>query len=82
MLFVTTLDIIPGKAEEAIRLARNPQIPTGIKIREFLGMFGKPDLLLIFDAPDERTATQFVLQFSSVTEVKSSLAFPIEELRG
>ena len=81
MLFVTSMNIIPGNYTKAIKLFKNPVIPEGIKIDKFYWMFGIPDAILIFDAPDEETAGDFIIQFGEVAELKTSVGFPIEKMR-
>jgi uncharacterized protein with GYD domain len=81
MLFVTTLTALPGKYDEATRLFRHPRTPDEVKIREFLGLFGKPDALIIFEAPNERVAAEFAVQFGSAVESVTSLAVPIEQFK-
>jgi uncharacterized protein with GYD domain len=81
MLFVTSMNIIPGNYKKAIKLFKNPDIPEGIDIKHFFGMFGIPDTLLIFEGPNEETASNFVLQFGEVAELKSAVAVPIEKMR-
>jgi uncharacterized protein with GYD domain len=81
MLFVTTVKFIPGKCEEATRSIRRPKIPKEIKIREFLGLFGKPDVAIIFEAPNEKAAADFTVQFGRYGDLVTSLALPIEEFK-
>ena len=81
MIFTTTFNITPGNYKKAIRQYKAPILPEGIKILQFLWMFGVPDALVIFEAPDEATAGEFVIQFGDIAEVKTSVAFPIEKLR-
>ena len=81
MIFVTSMNIIPGQYTRAVKLFKNPTIPEGVTIQKFLWMFGIPDAILIFDAPNEEGAGDFVLQFGEVAEIKSSVAFPIEKMR-
>ncbi len=78
MLFISLLEIIPGKAKEATDLAKNPKILQGVTIKELLGVFGKPDIVIEFEAPSERIAAEFVLQFSSVAVTRTQLVFPIK----
>ena len=81
MLYVTFMNIIPGNYKSAIKLFKNPVIPEGVKIIRFLGMFGIPDALLIFEAPNEETAGDFILQFGDVAELKTSIGIPIKKMR-
>jgi uncharacterized protein with GYD domain len=78
MIFVSTLDVIPGKVDELQKIIRNIKTPKGIKIREFLSLFGKPDYILTFEAPDEEKALAFILKFASVAVPKTSLGIPVE----
>ena len=81
MLFIVQLRIITGQFEEATRLFRHPKIPANIMVHEFLGLLGKPDALVIFEAPDAATAMDFTFQFGRVAEVTTSLAMPIEDFK-
>jgi uncharacterized protein with GYD domain len=78
MIFVTTLDLIPGKNDDLRKIIKNLKVPNDIKIKEFLSLFGKPDYLVIFDAPNEERAMDFVLKFASVTVPKTALGFPVD----
>jgi uncharacterized protein with GYD domain len=80
MLFVTTLDTLPGKTKEALEIfLKYAKIPETIKVKEALVLFGKPDLLLIFESDSEREAAEFLIQFNEVAQTKTSLAFPVKE---
>jgi len=81
VLFVTQLKVIPGQLEEATRLFKHPKIPANIMIHEFLGLLGKPDAVVIFEAPDAAVAADFVVQFGRVAETTTSLSLPIEEFK-
>jgi uncharacterized protein with GYD domain len=79
MIFVSMLDVIPGKADELQKIVSTLKTPKGIKIREFLSLFGKPDYVLTFQAPNEEKALAFVLTFVSVAVPKTSLGIPVEK---
>jgi len=80
MLFVTTLTTLPGKTRDALEIfLKYAKIPDVIKIKESLFLFGKPDLLLIFEAEKERDAADFIIQFQEVAKTQTSLAIPIEK---
>lgn len=81
MLFLTTLRFLPGKHEQAIRTYKNPRVMQGVKVREFLGVFGDEDALVIFEAPDEGTAAEFVVQFSEHSHTQTSVVFPVESYK-
>lgn len=78
MLFISTLEIIPGKTKELTDKAKNPNMMQGIVIKEILGVFGKPDIMLLFEAPSESSAAEFVLQFSDSAITRTQLVFPIK----
>lgn len=79
MIFVSMLDVIPGKADKLQKIVSTLKTPKGIKIREFLSLFGKPDYVLTFEAPNEEKALAFVLTFVSVAVPKTSLGIPVEK---
>jgi len=81
MLFVTLLKALPGKYTDAIRLFKNPKIPEGIKIQEFLGLFGEFDCIIVFEGPDEERAAEFVVQFGNLADPKTLLAFPVDKFK-
>ena len=81
MLFVSSMNIIPGNYKKAVKLFKNPIIPDGVKIKSFMWMFGIPDAIIVFSAPNEETAGEFILQFGEVAELKTSVGFPIEKMR-
>lgn len=81
MLFVCQLKVAPGQFEEATRLFKRPKLPNNVMIHEFFALLGKPDAIVIFEAPDPSTAADFVVQFGRIAETNTSLALPIEELK-
>ncbi len=80
MIFVSTLDVIPGRVDELHKIIRKLEIPKDIKIREFLTLFGKPDFLLTFEAPNEERAMSFILKFVSVAVPKTSVGVSVEKI--
>ena len=80
-MFICQLRIIPGQFEEATRTFRHPKIPNNVMLHEFLGLLGKPDAIVIFEAPDAATAADFVVQFGRVADATTALALPIEEFQ-
>ena len=81
MLFVTTIESGEGKFEDTIRALKRLKIPEGIEVREFLGLFGEPDAILIFETSDEAHAVDFVCMINQSVKCKTSLALPIDEFR-
>src|SRR6266566_3558540 len=83
MLFVTQLRVLPGQWEDATRLFKHPKLPNNVMVHEFLGLLGKPDAIVIFEAPDASTAADFMVQFSRVTDATTSHhPRPASALRG
>ena len=80
MIFVSMLDVIPGKVDELRKIIKTLEIPEDIKIREFLTLFGKPDFLLTFEAPNEEMAMSFILKFVSVAVPKTSVGVLVEKI--
>ncbi len=78
MLFVTHMSALPGRYTEAIRTLKNPKIPKNVEIREYLGTFSHFDAIVIFEAPDEATAVEFVGQFAECFKVETAVAFNVE----
>ncbi|MEO0094881.1 MAG: hypothetical protein ABIL46_00165 [candidate division WOR-3 bacterium] len=81
MTFITMLDVIPGRADEMLNAVKTLKIPEGIKIREFLSLFGKPDYVLIFEAPNEEKAMNFILKFVAYAVPKTSLGVNVESVK-
>lgn len=79
MTFVTTLDVIPGKTDVLRKIIKQLKVPQGVKIREFLSLFGKPDYVLVFDALNEEQAMSFVMTFVSVAVPKTALGVSVEQ---
>jgi uncharacterized protein with GYD domain len=46
-----------------------------------LGLFGKPDVAIIFEAPNEKAAADFTVQFGRYGDLVTSLALPIEDFK-
>ncbi len=80
MIFVTKMDIIAGKTDEAIKLVKTVSPPDNIKILHFFQMFGKPDFYLIFEAPNEDMAIDFVMHFTPALETSTSLGVSVDEI--
>jgi hypothetical protein len=81
MIFVAHITAMPGRYEEMVRLLKHIRVPKEVNIKLFLGLFGKPDAIIVFETEDEGMAAEFVGQFSSIAECATSLAVPIEELK-
>ncbi len=75
---MTHLSAQPGRFIEAIRTLKNPTVPKGLTIREYLGVFSTYDGIIIFEAADETTAVEFVGQFAECFKTETAVAFPVE----
>lgn len=80
MIFVTKMEIIPGKTDEAMSLVKEAKAPEEVSILHFFQMFGKPDFYLIFDAPNEDIAIDFVMYFTPALETSTSLGVSVDEI--
>lgn len=81
MLFISLMTALPGMHSELIKKSKNPTVIEGIKIVRFLGMFGKPDNIAIFEAENEEVCVDFLKQFLDVAEVQTFLAFTMEHMK-
>ncbi len=71
MLYVTLLKIRRGKLREARRFLKSGESHEGISIKAYLGLFGRYDALLIFEAPDSGTAAKFVTDMMDAFETET-----------
>ncbi|HEQ78849.1 MAG TPA: hypothetical protein ENN76_01125 [Euryarchaeota archaeon] len=81
MLFVTIVEIPSKTSTEATRRLKRPKIPQGVKIKQNLALFGKPDVIIVFEAENEEMAAEFVVQFRDLTHSATLLAIPIEQVK-
>jgi hypothetical protein len=81
MMFVAQITAMPGRYEETVRLLKHLRMPKEIKVKFFLGLFGKPDAIIIFETLSETSAAEFVGQFANVAECSTALSVPIEDLK-
>jgi hypothetical protein len=71
----------PGKFEDCVRSLKRFKIPEGIVVREFLGLFGEPDAMIVFEAESESIAVEFVSHLACYVDCRTSLALPIDEFK-
>jgi uncharacterized protein with GYD domain len=81
MLFVCLIKNLCGKYSQAIKTLKHPKVPEGIEIKYSLGLFGNWDSLMIFEAENERLASEFTLQFGEIGDVCTSLAVSVDDLK-
>lgn len=80
VLFVTLLKVRPGKAEQAFRLFKIGEAPEGISIKTNLGLFGRYDGLVIFEAADSGKAAEFVTKMVEVFETETFAAVTPDQI--
>ena len=66
MLFISLL-LPKGKGVEAVKYLKELKAPKGITIRDVYFTFGRYDGVIIFEAPNEKTAMNFVMQVGFAT---------------
>jgi uncharacterized protein with GYD domain len=81
MLFVTLLSP-KGKGREAISYLKEVKAPQGITIHDVYLTLGRYDGLIVFEAPDIKTAMNFVMETGFATDytMETLTAIPVKEL--
>ena len=81
MLFMSLLTP-RGKGKEAVDYLKQLKAPKGVKIRDICITFGRYDGVIIFEAPDEKTALHFALEVGFATDniIETLSAVPVKEL--
>ena len=84
MLFLTLLEVLPGRAGDqpaTLKRIRSVTPPAGIKILGVYFLFGRYDGAILFEAPDLRTAKDFILRAATqIYKTETLTALPAEEL--
>ena len=82
MLFVSLLPP-KGKGTEAVKYLKQLRAPPGITVRAVYFTFGRYDGVIIFEAPDLKTAMNFAMETGFATDytVETLAAVPAEELQ-
>lgn len=81
MLFITLL-LPKGKAENAIKYLKEIKPPKNITIQQLYFTFGRYDGIIIFEAPSEATAMNFIMKTGLATHytVQTLIAVPTKEI--
>ena len=81
MLFITLM-LPKGKGTDAVKYLKNLKPPSGIKVKEVYFTFGRYDGVIIFEAPNERTAMKFVMETGFATQytMETLVAVSAEDL--
>ncbi len=74
MLFVMFATAYPERYSDLFHLLKHMRIPEGVEIVKKLELFGKPDIVMLFEANNEHIAAKFVEQFGKVGNVSTYLA--------
>jgi uncharacterized protein with GYD domain len=71
-----------GKGANAIKYLEEIKAPKAIKIRDIYFAFGRYDGILVFEAPDERTAMNFVMETGFATDytMETLIVVPAKEI--
>lgn len=84
MLFLTLLEVLPGRAGDqpaTLKRIRSVTPPSGIKILGVYFLFGRYDGAILFEAPDLKTAKEFILRAAThLYKTETLTALPAEEL--
>lgn len=85
MIFLTLMEALPGKAVELpgfLRRIKSVAPPPGVKLLGVYLLFGRYDGAILFEAPDVKIATNFILKVVSpaVCRTETFAASPAEEL--
>jgi len=67
MLFVSLLSP-KGKGKEAVDYLKKLKAPQGIKVHDVYVTFGRYDGVILFEAPDAKTALNFVMETGFATD--------------
>jgi len=81
MLFITLLSP-KGKGKEAVNYLKELKATQGVTMRDVYFTFGRYDGLIVFEAPDMKTAMNFVMEAGFATDytVETLTAVPAKEL--
>jgi uncharacterized protein with GYD domain len=84
VLFLTLLEVLSGMAGDqpgTLKRVRSVTPPAGIKILGVYFLFGRYDGAILFEAPDLRTAKEFILRAAThIYKTETLTALPAEEL--
>ncbi len=84
MLFLTLLKVLAGRAGDqpsVLKRIRSVPPPAGINIRGVYFLFGRYDGAILFEAPDLKSAKDFILRAAtSIYKTETLGVLPAEEL--
>ncbi len=74
MWFVLFATANPEQYGDLLHVVKNCKTPEGVRVHQKLKVFGKPDIVIVFEAKNENMAEEFVKQFGRVSDVRTHLA--------
>ncbi|NPA76085.1 MAG: hypothetical protein GXO25_08420 [Euryarchaeota archaeon] len=77
MWFVLFATANPEEYGDLLHILEHTRLPEGVKVHRKLKIFGKPDVVVVFEARDEQSAEEFVKQFGRVSDVRTHLAINV-----
>jgi len=83
MLFVAHATLMAERSKEAFKELKKLKPSAGIVVKGMYAVFGKHDILMIFDAESEKVALDFVLELrnlSGILDTETSLAADIKHM--
>jgi len=85
VLFLTLMKVLPGRAGDQpgfLKRIKSVTPPAGVTIHGVYFLFGRYDGAILFEAPDLKTAKDFILRVATPAVYKTETlgAIPAEEL--
>ncbi len=77
MWFVLFATANPEQYSDLLHILEHTRVPEGVKVHRKLKVFGKPDVVVVFEAENEKIAEEFVKQFGRVSDVRTHLAIDV-----
>jgi uncharacterized protein with GYD domain len=81
MIFVTIIAIEPEKNREVYETLKKLTPPENVRIVHTFGTFGDIDAILIYEAPDEKIAMDFLLTVCKIDGIVDTETYVATELR-
>lgn len=81
MIFVTVMTVEPQENREVYEAIKKIEVPDGVKLVSALGLFGEYDAMLVYEAPDEKVAMDFLLDLCKIDGVVDTKTFAATKLR-
>ena len=78
MWFVLFATANPEQYGDLLHMVHKCKTPEGVRVHQKLKVFGKPDIVIVFEAKNESAAAEFVKQFGRVSDVRTHLAIKEE----